>query len=211
MPTPSARPPSDMMFSVVPVWYIRKKVATIEIGMDTPMISVLRRSLRKNSSIENGEETTDQAALPQHLADRGRMKRDWSTPVTTAMPSGSSSPHVAQPAWSAWPPARCWRRLPCRSPARRPPRRRRRVMTSRCLWPRSTTSATSARRHLRTLADDEDRLHDVVEGRGTRCWRGPGSAPRSSYRLPPAWLTFSLHQERLVDLVDVRPSSASLP
>ena len=47
MPTPRASPPSEMMFRLVPVRYIRKKVATIEIGIDTPMIRVLRRILEE--------------------------------------------------------------------------------------------------------------------------------------------------------------------
>ena len=45
IPTPSASPPRDMMLRVVPVRYMRKKVVTTEIGMEMPMMSVVRAAL----------------------------------------------------------------------------------------------------------------------------------------------------------------------
>ena len=77
------------MFSVVPVWYIRKKVATTEIGIETPMIRVLRRSLRKKSSIRMAKKPPIRA-LTSTSRIEASMNRDWSTPVTTSMPSGNS-------------------------------------------------------------------------------------------------------------------------
>ena len=47
MPTPSERPPSDMMLSETPELYIRKKVATTETGIEMPMIDVVFTLRRK--------------------------------------------------------------------------------------------------------------------------------------------------------------------
>ena len=58
-----------MMLRLVPVWYIRKKVATIEIGIATAMISVLRRSFRKSSSTSTAISTAEEGVV-QHLVDR---------------------------------------------------------------------------------------------------------------------------------------------
>ncbi len=46
-PIPRVRPPSDMMLSEMSEAYIRKKVATTEIGMAMPMITVVFQ-LRRN-------------------------------------------------------------------------------------------------------------------------------------------------------------------
>ena len=89
MPTPSASPPRDMTLSVVPVWYIRKKVATIEIGIETLMISVLATSLRKSRMIRIDSSPPSRALVITSWIESW-MKRDWSTPVTTSMPAGSS-------------------------------------------------------------------------------------------------------------------------
>ena len=75
MPTPRARPPSDMMFSDVPVWYIMKNVATTEMGMEAPMIMVLRRSLRKNSSTRMAKKPPMPALFSTSLMEAW-MKRD---------------------------------------------------------------------------------------------------------------------------------------
>ncbi len=89
MPTPSASPPRDITFSVVPVWYIRKKVAMIEIGIDTPMMRVLKRSFR-NSRMIRIERAPPSSALMITSLIESWMKRDWSTPVVTRMPAGIS-------------------------------------------------------------------------------------------------------------------------
>ena len=47
-PIPRVRPPSDMMLSEMPETYIKKNVAITEIGMDSPMISVVAKLRRKN-------------------------------------------------------------------------------------------------------------------------------------------------------------------
>jgi len=63
MPIPRAIPPSDMMFSVRSVWYIRANVAMIEMGMDRPIISVLRTSLRKRNRMMVASSPPIQALL----------------------------------------------------------------------------------------------------------------------------------------------------
>ena len=50
IPTPSASPPSVMMFSVQPAKYIRAKVETMETGIAIPMMPVLLMSRRKKRS-----------------------------------------------------------------------------------------------------------------------------------------------------------------
>ena len=47
MPMPSARPPSDMMFSETPSRFSGAKVISSEIGMLTAMIAVVLK-LRRN-------------------------------------------------------------------------------------------------------------------------------------------------------------------
>jgi len=49
MPIPKVSPPSDMMFSEIPIRYISTKVAMTDSGILVAMISVDRRS-RKNAS-----------------------------------------------------------------------------------------------------------------------------------------------------------------
>ncbi len=77
MPMPRASPPSDMMLSVMPPMNIGTKVATTEIGMATPMISVVRSSWRKRNSTIN-------ASRPPVIAVdctsriEALMNRDWS-------------------------------------------------------------------------------------------------------------------------------------
>ena len=50
IPMPSARPPSDMMFSDTPPRYIRKKLAITEIGIANPTTRVVRRRRRNRYS-----------------------------------------------------------------------------------------------------------------------------------------------------------------
>ncbi len=47
MPTASAMPPSDIMFSDTPLLYISRKVPITEIGMAIAMMLVARAFLRK--------------------------------------------------------------------------------------------------------------------------------------------------------------------
>ena len=49
IPTPSARPPSDMMFSESPICCITKKVAITETGIAIATTVVERRSRRKSA------------------------------------------------------------------------------------------------------------------------------------------------------------------
>ncbi|MBK7703729.1 MAG: hypothetical protein IPI34_13020 [bacterium] len=90
MPTPSASPPSDITLSDTPRPYIRMKVATIEMGIATPMISVLRSSRRKTYSTSTASRPPSRALLrtsPTALA----MNTDWSNRTATSMPSGRRS------------------------------------------------------------------------------------------------------------------------
>ena len=49
MPTPSARPPREMMLSETSLTNIGANVATIEIGIQTPMMRVWARLRRKTN------------------------------------------------------------------------------------------------------------------------------------------------------------------
>ncbi len=90
MPTPRARPPRDMTFKVVPVRYMRKKVATTESGIEMPMISVERRSFRKRRRMRTAIAPPIRAFDCTWRID-ARMKLDWSAPAPTSTPSGSSA------------------------------------------------------------------------------------------------------------------------
>ena len=50
IPMAITTPPIDTMFSVIPVTYIRQKVANIDVGMDTPITTDVFQSLKKNKS-----------------------------------------------------------------------------------------------------------------------------------------------------------------
>ncbi len=89
MPTPSASPPSDITFRVTLREYIRMKVAMIEIGIDTPMIRVLRRSRRKTKSTRMAS-TPPIRALLRTSATAWEMKVDWSNRTSRLAPSGRS-------------------------------------------------------------------------------------------------------------------------
>src|SRR5262245_21087113 len=77
MPMPSARPPSDMMFSETLNRYIGANVTTIEIGIEIEMISVGRK-LRSASQITNIVRII--ASQPELLTSdtESRMNVDWS-------------------------------------------------------------------------------------------------------------------------------------
>ena len=49
IPTPSASPPKEMMFSVKPLKYISAKVVITETGIATPMMAVLEMLRRKKN------------------------------------------------------------------------------------------------------------------------------------------------------------------
>ena len=77
MPTASAMPPSDMMFSETSLVYISRNVPMTEIGMAMLTIAVERASRRKpyNTMMAN-RPPTSAAFLTLSTADE--MKRDWS-------------------------------------------------------------------------------------------------------------------------------------
>ena len=52
MPTPKARPPSDMMLRVMSLKYIRLNVPMTEIGMTVSMMSGVFHSWRKSRRIK---------------------------------------------------------------------------------------------------------------------------------------------------------------
>ena len=77
MPTASAIPPRDMMFSDTSLRYISRNVPITETGIATPVIVVARESLRKPYS-------TMMAMMPPRIAafftssTADEMNRDWS-------------------------------------------------------------------------------------------------------------------------------------
>ena len=87
MPMPSARPPSDMMFSDSPIWYMITKVATTEIGIDSAMTAVLRTSCRKKKMTRIASRPPCHALLSTSLMAPS-MKVDWSKMVASVMPGG---------------------------------------------------------------------------------------------------------------------------
>jgi len=64
MPTPSVRPASVMMFSVIPLKYMIPSVTTREIGMVSPMMMVLRKLRRKMNRMMTARRAPD-SALPE--------------------------------------------------------------------------------------------------------------------------------------------------
>jgi hypothetical protein len=75
-------------------------VATIDTGIVTAMISVLRRSLRKRSRTPMAIRPPIQAFWITSSIE-ARMKRDWSAPTTTSTPSGSSFLTFSSRSWTA--------------------------------------------------------------------------------------------------------------
>ena len=61
MPTPSAMPAREITFSVKPLKYIRAIVASTEIGIAAPTISVARMSRRKNISTSTASAAPNRA------------------------------------------------------------------------------------------------------------------------------------------------------
>ncbi len=74
MPMPRARPPSDMMFRVTLDRCMGAKVATTEIGMAVPMMSVEVRLRRKKKS-------TRMARIPPIIAVLRTSRMEASTKV----------------------------------------------------------------------------------------------------------------------------------
>jgi hypothetical protein len=76
-PTPSARPPRLMMFSVSPPMPIIMNVASTASGIASPMMKVLRRLPRNSStaSIASAPPITAESETPSTAL---RMKNDWS-------------------------------------------------------------------------------------------------------------------------------------
>ena len=77
MPTASAMPPSDMMFSEMLFVYISRNVPMTEIGIATPTIVVARASRRKPYRTMIAKRPPTTAAFFT-LSTAEEMKRDWS-------------------------------------------------------------------------------------------------------------------------------------
>ncbi len=92
MPMPSVRPPRDMTFSEMPSRYISRKVATMEIGIETPMMSVLRQSRRKANSTSTASRPPSSAESRTSLR-AWRMNSDWSNRTSILWPAGSLPSH----------------------------------------------------------------------------------------------------------------------
>ena len=88
MPMPRVSPPSDMMLSEMSILYMAMNVAMTEIGIDVAMISVLRRSRRKNSSTMMASTPPISAAL-RTSSTACWMKWDWSNSTVSSTPGGS--------------------------------------------------------------------------------------------------------------------------
>ncbi len=70
IPTPRASPPRDMMLRVVPVRYIRKKVATTEIGMEMRDDEGGAEVLEEEQQDQDRHDAADEG-VGEDLADRG--------------------------------------------------------------------------------------------------------------------------------------------
>ncbi len=90
MPTPIAKPPSDMRFNDNPRRYMMMNVASTLTGIDSEMIAVERRSRRKPKITRIDRMLPMSAASTTSLIARS-MNSDWSATVTIVMPSGSAS------------------------------------------------------------------------------------------------------------------------
>ena len=94
MPTPSASPPRDMMFSESPICCITKKVAITETGMAIATTAVERRSRRKSAITRMASSPPSQAfRTTSEMAPS--MNRDWSKSTARARPSGTASSAVS--------------------------------------------------------------------------------------------------------------------
>ncbi len=91
IPTPSASPPSDMMFSESPICCITKKVPITETGIASATTAVAPRSRRKSPITRIASRPPCQAfATTSEIASS--MNRDWSNRVASAIPAGTESP-----------------------------------------------------------------------------------------------------------------------
>ena len=77
MPTPSARPPSDMMLSETSPTYIGAKVTTTEIGIEIAMIAV-GTSWRRKARITTTARIEPMTAELLTSSTAARMNVDWS-------------------------------------------------------------------------------------------------------------------------------------
>ena len=150
------------MFNEVPVWYMRKNVATIEMGIETADDHRAGEILQEEEQDDDGDYPTEQGVL-HHLIDRGLDEARLVNPGLHLDPfrqlfldrfearlNRPGHRHgVGVPS-------------PCTSPVRPLPSPPKRVITSRCLWLR-TTSATSAMVTRRPSTLVNTVFHDVVE------------------------------------------------
>ena len=74
---PSASPPSDMTFSVRSLIPIMMNVARMASGIETPMMNVLRKDLRKRRTTSIARMAPPTAASFTEFS-ASRMKPDWS-------------------------------------------------------------------------------------------------------------------------------------
>ncbi len=102
MPTPSASPPSDMMFSESPICCITKKVAITETGMAIATTAVARRS-RRNSAITRMASRPPSQALRTTSEMAPSMNCDWSKRTASDTPAGTESSTASS--WARMPSA----------------------------------------------------------------------------------------------------------
>ena len=102
MPTPSASPPSDMMFRESPICCITKKVAITETGMAIATTAVARRS-RRNSAITRMASRPPSQALRTTSEIAPWMNCDWSKRTASDTPAGTESSTASS--WARMPSA----------------------------------------------------------------------------------------------------------
>ena len=196
------------MFSETPDTYIRKKVPMTEIGIETPMMSVLRSSPRKRTS-------TKMARMPPNTAVRSTSETDWRMYLAWSVTSVSSRP---SPTCSRRPPRSSTRASTASATVTVfvPPslytatsmdsRPSMRVMTSRSLAPRRISATSSRRITVRAVSTTIDRMSS---GRSNSLIvRTRYSAPPSSSR-PAVRFTFSAAR-RFTTAGTERPRLATL-
>ena len=123
-PVASARPPSDITLRLRPKRPMKKNVAMIDTGSDSPTTNVLQPSRRNRKMIRIASRppmTRVQLHVADRVADELRLVVDGREfDVRRDLVLELLQPLLDRVA--RW--RRCWRRLPCRSPVRRLPCRR---------------------------------------------------------------------------------------
>ena len=88
-PVASASPPSDITLRLSPSWSMKKNVATIETGSDTPTTKVLQ-PLRRNRKMIRIASVPPSTASVRTSEIAARMNRAWSSTTSRRTPGGSS-------------------------------------------------------------------------------------------------------------------------